>query len=175
MIFYLRSAECIFHGLHNSSCKKMVIVSWIKFRLSTCCLVTQYIVVFNVIWSCSNKPSSDMFSTERKQLNFSCLRDDITCDMYGCTASMLLSDLLFINNYERPVQGNNQIIWHCINIKKKDFLSLYRRNHYLSHTSIVQQHFWGKYFSQGYPTNLENYRNSWGWGGYYKHPLKWKF
>ena len=64
--FYSRSAECIFHALHNGLCKKMVVGSWIKFHFSTCCLVTQHIVAFNAMWLGSNKPSSNMFSTERK-------------------------------------------------------------------------------------------------------------
>ena len=62
MIFYFRSAECFFHGLHDSSCNTIVIGSWINFRLSiSSCFVTEYIVVFNVMWSYSNKPSSNMF------------------------------------------------------------------------------------------------------------------
>ena len=45
MIFYLRSAECLFHSLHDSLCNTIVVGSCINFRLSICCFVTQYIVV----------------------------------------------------------------------------------------------------------------------------------
>ena len=61
MIFYLRSAECFFHSLHSTLYNTIVVGSWINFRLSICCFVIQYIVVFSVIWSCSYKPSSKMF------------------------------------------------------------------------------------------------------------------
>ena len=61
MIFYLRSAECCFHSLHSTLYNTIVVGSWINFRLSICCFVIQYIVVFSVIWSCSYKPSSKMF------------------------------------------------------------------------------------------------------------------
>ena len=44
-IFHLRSAECFFHGLLMN---KLPVIY----------------LVFNVMWSCSNKPSSNMFLTE---------------------------------------------------------------------------------------------------------------
>ena len=66
MIVYFWLAECFFHRLHNSLCNTIVLGSWIVFRLSISCFVTQYIVVFNVTWSRSNKPSFNMFLTERK-------------------------------------------------------------------------------------------------------------
>ena len=65
-IFYLRSAEYFLQGLHDSLSNTIVIGSWINFRLSICCFVTQYIVVFNAMWSFSNKPSSKTFLTKRK-------------------------------------------------------------------------------------------------------------
>ena len=61
MIFFLRSAECCFHSLHSILYNTIVVGSWINFRLSICCFVIQYIVVFSVIWSCSYKRSSNMF------------------------------------------------------------------------------------------------------------------
>ena len=70
MIFYLRLAECFFHGLHDSvvyaTCRDCL---WLINKLdhiSVTLLHNIYIVVFTVMWSCSNKLSSERFSTERK-------------------------------------------------------------------------------------------------------------
>ena len=114
MIFYFRSAECFFHGLHDSSCNTIVIDSWINFRLSiSSCFVTEYIVVFNVMWSYSSKPSSNMFYW----------KGVIEVDWFErwhhlCRVrpyrSMVLSDLRLIINYEWPLQGKIKIIWPCI-------------------------------------------------------------
>ena len=42
--------------------------------------------------------------------------------------------------------------------------SLYRRNNYLSHKSIVQQHFWGKYSFQGVSNQVRKLKKSQGVG-----------
>ena len=64
------------------------------------------------MWSCSNRPSSNMFLTERKSLKFTGLRDGITCVVCVCVraAFMVLSDLPLIINQERPLPGNIEII-----------------------------------------------------------------
>ena len=70
IVYCFRSAECFFHGLHGSLCNTIVVGSWTNFRLSICsCFVTQYIVVFNVTWSCSNKPSSSSSTLRCEEWN----------------------------------------------------------------------------------------------------------
>ena len=97
--YCFRSAECFFHGVHDSLCNTIVVGTWINVWLSVCSyFVTQYIVAVNEIWSCSNKPSSNMFLTEKNWLKFTGSRDDITCVMFGRTASMAHSDLPLVIN-----------------------------------------------------------------------------
>ena len=39
----------VVYGLHDSLCNTIVVGSWINFRLSICCFVTQYIVVLQEV------------------------------------------------------------------------------------------------------------------------------
>ena len=118
--------------------------------------------------SCFNKPSSNVLLTERNRRYWSSLvweMDHLCQELVSCTAvpHPWFSDLpLKINYKQRLLQGKIDIILLCINIKKKIFFSVYRRNNYVLHKIIVQRHFWQKYFSGGYPTKSENCGNSSG-------------
>ena len=117
--------------------------------------------------SCSNKPSSNVLLTERNRRYWSSLVLEMA-PLVSCTAVLhpWFSDLpLKIDYKERLLQGKIEIIWLCININKKIFFSVYRRNNYVLHKIIVQRHFWQKHFFQGLPNQVGKLQKFQGVGG----------
>ena len=119
IVYCFRSAECFFHGLHDSLCTTIVVGSWTNFRLSICsCFVTQCIVVFSVTWSCSNKPSSSSFTLRCEEWNSNHWRTggkSWTSYKFSPALRAVLSVLLHLfllqvlNHTFVPVQRSNQL------------------------------------------------------------------